>query len=520
MKRREWRLLLMLPLAMLLIGLAIDFLTGYTKMLPHGPLEPVIEEPTLPAMSGPRLGDAPPLPERQAIAAEVPTLRELLADRATVRHEDVLDALTLAWGEELLTADRQASPIPQRVLARDLLLGGVAPGAAITIHGRLLDSVPAPVPGSPAGSTGYQRLAIQLDEQQIAQVLAPDSAGDLIIGRNISLVGRFLGSAGVPSGISGETQMPLLMARSVRVSEQTTDTGDDDLAEMRGLLPKEFPADLYDNVGDERSILETRPYYFLLGQANLDRDSGAALFAGAASGNLRADDIHQQPDRSRGQPLVITGYVYRGWEDSNVARDQPFGVHRVLRILLWNRDFGQVTESVDGKPTIKNQILRLYEVCLVTDQPLPERGAKIIVPSRFFKFRAIPVTPNSLRDKRNGVQRQSDNVYTFVFVGSSYTYEPPPPKYTISALDIVVSILCIGVGILMFVLVRRDQRLEGLVGAQVRRFRDTRKRLANERTLTAKTTAKTTDETTAPGDATPPAPESSAEPSGPTVHPS
>jgi hypothetical protein len=512
MKRREWRLLLMLPLAMLVISLVINFLTDYARMIPNGPLEPMLEEPALPAMPGPRLGDAPPLPERQAISAETPTVRELLADRANVRHDDVLDALTLAWGEEVLAADRQSAPIPQSVLARDLLLGGVAPGAAITVHGRLLDSVPAPVAGSPSDSPGYQRLALQLDEQQIAQVLAPISAGDLVIGRDISLVGRFLGSAGVPSGTSGETQMPLIMARSVRASEQTTDPGDDDLAEMRGLLPKEFPADLYDNVSDERSILETRPYYYLLGQANLDRDGGPGLFADAASGNLHADDIHKRPDRSRGQPFVISGYVYRSWEDSNVARDQPFGVHRGLRVLLWSRDFGQVTENLDGKPTLKSQILRLYEACLVTDQPLPERGAKIIIPSRFFKFRSIPVTPNSLRDKRNGVQRQSDKVYAFVFVGSSYAFEPPPPIYTFNVLDTVIAALCIGLAVLMFVLVRRDQRLEDLIGPQVRRIRESRKRLAAGRPQTAKPIS--------PENANPAASASSAKPTGPIVPPS
>ncbi len=501
MKKREWRLLLMLPFAVLAIGVVINVLMGYAKMIPHGPLEPVIEEPALPAMPGPRFSDAPPLPERAAITTEIPTVRELLADRAAVRHEDTLDALTLAWGEELLAADRSSPPIPQHVLARDLLLGGVQPGAAVTVHGRLLDSVPAPLAGPPGD--GYQRLAIQLDEQQIAQVLAVDSAADLVIGRDVQILGRFLGSAAVPSGAAGDTQMPLIMARSVRASEKMVD-GDDDLTEMRGVLPIQFPADLYDNVGDERSILETRPYYYLLGQARLDRDNnGTELFDGVTSGNLHADEIHQQPDHFRGQPFIITGYVYRCWEDSNAARDQPFGVNRVLRILLWNRDFGQVTENLDGKPTMKSQILRLYEACLVTDQPMPERGAKIIIPSRFFKFRAIPVTPNSLRDKRNSVQRQSDNVYTFVFVGTTYGFEPPPPMYTFSLLDTIIAILCVGLGILMFVLVRRDQRLEGLIGAQIRRFRATRQRLTQRR-MEATTPAATQVTTTSSSTQSPP----------------
>ena len=488
MKKREWRLVLMLPFALVAIGVVINVLLGYTKMIPHGPLEPVIEEPALAPMPGPRLSDAPALPEQTAITAEIAIVHELIADRATVRHEDVLDALTLAWAQELLTADRAAPPIPQHALARDLLMGGVRPGAAITLHGRLLDSIPAPIAGA---ATGYQRLSIQMDELQIAQVLAPETAATLVIGRDVQVLGRFLGTAAVPSGTAGDTQMPLIIARNVRASEQTTDPGDDDLAEMRGLIPKQLPDDLYTNVGDERSILETRPYYFLLGQARVDRDGEATVYDHAPSGNLTADDIHQKPDSFRGKPFTITGYVYRGWEDSNVARDQPFGVTRVVRLLLWNRDFGKVTEDIDGKPTIKSQILRLYEACLVTDQPLPERGAKIIVNSRFFKFRAIPVTPSSLRDKRNQVQRQSDNVYPFVFVGSGYTFEAPPPMYTFSWMDTIIAACCIGLGILMLVLVRRDLRLEGLVGAQIRKFRATRQALAQARKIGGKPVAQT-----------------------------
>ena len=478
MKKREWRLILMLPFALVVIGAVINVLIGYTKIIPNGPLEPVLEEPPLVAMPGPRLGDAPPLPEQTAITAEVATVLELIADRATVRHEDILDALTLAWAQELLVADRAAPPIPQHVLARDLLMGGVRPGAAITMHGRLLDSISAPVTGAAAG---YQRLSIQLDEQQIAQVLAPESAAEMVIGREVQVLGRFLGTAAVPSGTTGETQMPLIVARQVRASDQTPELGDDDLAEMRGLIPKKLPDDLFSNVGDERSILETRPYYFLLGQARVDRDGEATVFEHVPSGNLTADDIHQKPDSFRGKPFTIAGYVYRGWEDSNVARDQPFGVTRVVRLLLWNRDFGKVTEDIDGKPTIKSQILRLYEVCLVTDQPLPERGAKILVNGRFFKFRAIPVTPSSLRDKRNQVQRQSDNVYPFVFVGTGYSFEAPPARHTFTWMDSIIAVCCIALGILMLVLVRRDQRLEGLVGGQIRKFRATRQALAQAR---------------------------------------
>ncbi len=489
MKKREWRLLVMLPFVLVVIGAFINYLLGYAKMIPHGPFEPVIEERVLKPMATPRLNDADPLPSATAIAAELKTVRELIADQANVRHDDVVDALTLAWGAELQHLDLAQPPIPQRVLARDLLLGGVQPGAAVILHGRLLDSVAAPlgpdgaqptadypIPQS-AMPTGYQRLAVQLDEQQIAQVLAPISASELVVGRDIQVLGRFLGSAPAPTGTTGDTQMPLVLARQVRASERSEEQTDPDLVEMRGIMPATLPTDLFTNVGDERSVLETRPYYFLLGQARVDRDGGLAGYATAANGNDRADDIHQKPEEFRGQPFKLTGFVYRCWEDVNVARDQPFGVNRVLRILMWNRDAGKITELLNGKPTLKSQILRLYEVCLISDQVAPARGAKISVDARFFKFRAIPVNADSLRDQRNDVRRQSDNVYTFAFVGVGYSIIPALPPYELRWLDLSIVAACVALGVLIVVLRRRDQRLEKLVGEQVRRLRATRKAL-------------------------------------------
>lgn len=499
MKKREWRLLIMLPFALVVMGVFINYLIGYARMIPNGPLEPVIEELVLKPMATPRLSDAAPLPDTAAIAAELPTVRELIADRANIRHEDALDALTLAWAGELTSSDRTVPPIPQRVLARDLLLGGVMPGAAVMIHGRLLDSVAAPI----AGGEAYQRLAVQLDEQQIAQVLAPASASELVIGREVQVLGRFLGSAPAPTGTSGETQMPLIVAREARPAEHAANDVDADLEEMRGTVPAHLPDDLYANIGDERSVLETRPYYFLLGQARIDRENGPEVFATVPAGNDVADDIHQRPADFRGKPFNLTGYVYRAWEDPNVARDQPFGVARCLRVLMWHRDFGKVTELLDGKPTVKSQILRLYEVCLIGDQPAPARGALITVSGRFFKFRAIPVNPDSLRDRRNDVHRQSDYVYTFAFVGTGYAAVPSEIRYQFRWVDTVVTAAAIGLTILLIVLLRRDRRLESRIGDQVKRLRSTRKALQRARVDAVHAQA--------------PAPASGADISGPTL---
>lgn len=480
MKRREWRLILTLPIAVVFLGLGIQYLMAYAAMIPNGPAEPVIEEKILDPTPPVRLADAPALPDAAAVDAVRTAVRETIADRAAVRHEDGIGAETVAWAQALIAADTAAPPIPQRALARDLLLGGMVDGAAVNLHGRLVDSVEAPI----AGGTGFQRLAVQLDEQQTVQVLAPPEAGSLVIGRPVQVIGRLLGKAPLPTGERGETAVPLIAARVVRADEEGSPEVEPDLAEMRTGVPASLPDDLWTNVGDERSVLETRPYYYLLGQAKIDRDTNG-LFADAPSGNADADDIHQEPARFRGKIYTVVGSVYKSWEDPNVARDQPFGVAKVRRILLWNRDFGKVTEQVDGKTVIKSQILRLYEVCVSGDQPAPERGARVAVDGRFFKFRAIPVKADTLRDARNSVTRQSDNVYTFVFVGAGYRVIPPPPAYEFGSFDVIAVAVALAFGVLFVMLRRRDSRLEGRIAGQVRALRSTRHTLEAARQVPA-----------------------------------
>jgi hypothetical protein len=472
LQRREWRLLLTMPIALVLMAVLIHMLNGYRELLHDGPDEPVIVERTLSAMPPARLADAADLPSAAAIAAVSPEIRSLMADRAIIRHDDELDAVALAWADLLLAADRTAPPIPQRVIARDLVLGGVMPGAAVTLHGRLIDSIAAPV----AGGETRQRLVLELDEQQQAVVIADATAGSLTIGRPIQILGRYLGPVVMPSGdasAKGTTLMPLIAARTARPDASGPSATEPDLEEMRGGVPAQLPTNLYDDLSDERMVLESRPYYYLLGQAKIDADAPANL-ADADSGNLRADDIHQDPPTFRGRPFTVTGTVYRTWEDPNVRRDQPFGVARVQRMLLWSRDMGKITEQVDGKAVLKSQILRLYEVCVSGDQPVPARGERVAITGRFFKFRAIPVQPDALRDQRNRVVRQSDHVYTFVFVAAGYRLIPPPPRYELGSFDVIAAVVTISLVGLLFFLRRRDKRLEEQVGGQIRQLRKTR----------------------------------------------
>ena len=471
MQRREWRLLVMLPLLLFILGALIQGAIKYAESIPVGSLEPEIPEIPLAAMPPLHLADAAPLPDQAAITAEAKDVAELLASQATVRHGDELDATTLAWAEALLAGDRTTQPIVQRVSARDLLQNGARLGSAVALSGRLEDSVAAPV----AGGRTWQRLALALDEGQFVQILAPEEAATLPIGREITVLGRYLGNAEVPAGSPAKTlSTPLVAARLVRETTPASapsDVGLDD--EYRGQFTG-LAMDVFNEVSDQRSVLETRPYYHLLGQIATDRviDPGPT-----ANGNLTANAIHQDPPAHRGQRFTVTGHVIRAWLDDGVARDRPYGLSRVVRVLMWNRDFGQVTEIQNGKSVFKSQILRLYELAALTDQPLPTKGEVLTCEGRFFKFRAIPVPEDRDRDRRNGVQRQSDRVYPFVFATAGWASVPTAPRYEFGWATWVFSLAILGIAGTLAYFLHRDGKTHLKVREQVAALRRTRRKL-------------------------------------------
>jgi hypothetical protein len=196
-------------------------------------------------------------------------------------------------------------------------------------------------------------------------------------------------------------------------------------------------------------------------------------------GNARADDLHQDPGKFRNQPATFVGTVYRSWSDDQVAEDRPWGIARVLRMLLYRSDWGPITESIDGKTERRTKLVsRLYEFAVVTDQPPPPERAEVRITGRFFKYRAIPVTPNPARDQANGVdQRQSDKVYTCFAVAAGYTLLPPPPLIEFSPLGFLLGACALVMTLVFWRLSRRDAAGAEKLQEQVRRLRATRRSL-------------------------------------------
>jgi hypothetical protein len=421
-------------------------------------------------MARPELAAAAPLADAAAVAEALPIVRELIQDRASIRHSDELDGATLAWAGTLLADDLASPPIAQRVSALDLVLGDLRPGAPVMISGRLEDAASANV-----GEQTWERLLVSLEDGQFAQVLAPPTARAVPIGAMVQVVGRHLGWSVLPAG-SANQHLPLLLGRAVNVAA----AGPEATNPYRGIVT--MPPDLWQDVDDERVVVETRPYFYLLGQVNTDRTEPERFAAEALDGNANADRIHRQPDQHRGKAYRVSGYVYRAWEDATVASEQPWGISRVVRVLLWNRDSGEVTEKVNGKTVLKTQILRLYELAMITDQPLPQTMERITAVGRFLKFHAVPVELNRERDRANAVERQSDKVYTFMFCSGPAILLPPPPKYSFSGFAIAACVgLLLIVGLIM-VLWRRDNRTAGEVMGLIRKLRHTRRAVMKAKT--------------------------------------
>lgn len=448
------------------------------------------EIPLVP-MARPSIADLPALPDAAAITEQNAGVADHLAKGTVPLWIDQPDAGTLAWIAAILARDRSAPPLPQRVDARDLAQRHVTVGENVVLSGMLEDSRPAPIAGA---TNGYQRLLVALPDQQFVEILAPDSTGDLVIGDEVLVVGRFLGFAVLPPAddavvaplppVAGQAveaqppakpvkvEVPLIAARSA--AKPVVQRATDNPYVMRGEW--KLPADIYENVDDNLLLVETRPYYFTIGQVLQDRTT-AGVWDKIPSANEQGSAIHKEPSKFRGQPFSIHGYVFHAWEDLAVAQDQPFGVSRVVRVILWSEDRGDWEVNDGGTvKTSSKLILRAFEIAAITHEPLPQVGDQLTANGRFLRLRAMEVKPKP-NPRGNSVQRQSDRAYTFLFVADDFTKVPEAPHYDLTWLKIGVVLVAVFLAVSLLVMARSESRKKDEVFASVRKFRETRNAL-------------------------------------------
>lgn len=488
------------------------------------------QEIPLPPMAKPSIATLPALPDAAAIAEHQSGVGEQLANGTVPLWIEQPDASTLAWVKAVLARDLATPPLPQRVEARDLVLRHFKVGENLVISGLLEDSQPAPVAGS---SVGYQRLLITLPGEQYLEVLAPESARNLLIGDEIVVVGRYLGFATLPLAeapaipveaakapldpaapvvtappAATSVQVPMIAARIA--DKPAVQRAVDNPYVMRGEW--RLPADLYANVDDDLLLVETRPYYFTLGQVLLDRTTPDQL-KDIGNANEMGSAIHREPSKFRGQPFTIRGHVFHAWEDPGVAHDQPFGVSRVVRIIMWSEDWGDWDINEGGEIKTKRKlILRAFELAAITHQPLPLPGEVITASGRFLRLRSMEVPPNVERDRRLGIKRQSDRAHTFLFVTNEFTVIPPVADYDFSVLGILVVVVAALLGGGLLWIARREGQKKEEVFDSVRKLRESRQALKAKRLAAAAQPsgdgggAPATDAAAVPSPTTPPTP--------------
>ena len=423
------------------------------------------------AMSAPQLGGLPVLPGPEAIAEQRSTVADLQRDGLRPSLLTGVDAVILAWIEAIEVGDRALPPLPQRVSAEDFARGLVQAGQPLLVSGRLEDLSPAAVEG---GGGGWRWLSLALADGQYSLVLARDDGGEFVLNERIDVVGRYLGR--VETAAAGAMQeTPLIAARMVTASRASTANAiPEGMREFYG--PLRLPDDLYRGINDELPLIETRAYYYTVGQVKTE---GATphLYADAIDANRRANEIHQRPDEFRGQVGSVNGMVYHAWEDEQIAADKPFDVRRVGRILLYKRDIGPITE--DGVTKTKS-VLRLFELAVVGDQPLPAVGEYVEATGRFVKWRSIKVDRNRPEDRTHSFAGGAGNVYSMFFVVPSYRQRVVeridwmPVKITLA--------VCAGIlFVAMLIYLHRDRGAERRMRDSVALLRETRRKVGPRR---------------------------------------
>jgi len=423
------------------------------------------------AMRAPQLSALPALPGPAAIAEQQGTIADLQRDGVQPSLLTGLDAIVMAWVEALEAADRAKPPLPQRVSAEDFGRRLVQGGQPLLVSGRLDDLSPAVVEG---GGGGWRWLSVALAEGNYALVLARDDGGELVLNERIDVVGRYLGRLETAS--AGTTQeTPLIAARVVTAARSATANAiPEGMREFYG--PLRLPEDLYRDVNDELPLIETRAYYYTVGQVKTE-GATPELYADAIDANRQANDIHQRPDEFRGRVGTINGSVYHVWEDEQVAADKPFDVRRVGRILLFKRDIGPITE--DGVTKTKS-VLRLFELAVVGDQPLPAVGDYIEATGRFVKWRSIKVDRNRPEDRVNNFAGGAGKVYSMFFVVPSFrqkvveSIDWMPVKITLSVFAGVFFVA-------MLFYLHRDRGAERRMRDSVALLRETRRKAGAHR---------------------------------------
>jgi len=443
----------------------------------------------LPNMRVPDLQSLASLPDYEAIKAASADVARLRAEPKSVRlHLGGLNRVTVAWARAQLLDDRDKPPLPQAFPPEDYFVGQVPAGHAVLLSGILADLVKDRIRHEEGDDEVWYRGTLVLDNAEdktlVMHLIAPDwalpDAGELL-GKRVNLFGRYLARADLADAGGREQEVPVLAVLSAGTPEESDVVHLLDIGE----LPRESDEislvgvdreAVFSGIDDIEPVLELRPYYYLLGQARLDR-STPGVYDEAPSAHAISYRIHADPDAWRGEPMQMEGKVWDAWEDDQVSRDQPYDIQRVVRIWAWKVVY----------PATDRPFYDLYEIAAIVPEgkPVPVPGDRVAVTGRFLKMHAYRTDKHPQQDMMNEVIRHSRNVYFTMLVAGDYTLLPPlqPPDFSLLGVPLWILFLSVALSFALWMgyLIRHEHRTEDKYKKPVRRLRAGRRKLKLKR---------------------------------------
>ena len=320
---------------------------------------------------------------------------------------------SFAWLRKQLELDSKQGPLPQYFSVQDIIIDGLAFGTPTVVSGLLLNTRTVTVTDS---NEEWQWMVIEAQDHQFIMLLVPGHVQDYTIGNPVKIVARSMGLMKIPG--HDDHWMPLLGARNVYEPKDTGVESDFGVISPTPDLSTVNESELFETIDDERTVLELRPYFYLLGKINLIDSYDENVYENAVPANPISGKMHDNPSAYRGQVFTVRGRVLDVFKDDLVKRQKPYNIEKVSRVLLWalvkekyqeqNTYTGEITEKI-------THVRHTYELAVIGDVGELSVGQIVEATGRFLKVHGIPMDRSSNRDRVFG-KLQSDNFYSKMFV--------------------------------------------------------------------------------------------------------
>lgn len=399
-----------------------------------------------------------------------------------------IDAHKMAEAYALHEAYAIGSVVLQRPQVATLSNGQVARDVPLVTQGELVAVESAPVRIGERTQTWDWGL-LMLGEVAVVVVM-PEIPVDLTIGNQARLIGHYVGRMPVAGG-HPDQRVAVILGKRMFMPDDDTDGPGSGLLEAGipdALVDPSRPGiqdELFARIDDEEAILEARPYYYMLYTVDRADAWNDEDYSDAPSALEMREAILAAPQDLRNTPMRVEGMLLRAWEDHMVARDQPYGIERVVRLFLFNRIYGEREVEVYSPTgtylrteTETGVMPVIFEVAVITDKAIPNVRERPWIRSvgRFLKVHGIPSarSDDHTAEAIQKQQRHSEYNYYPLFVARDFEVEEGQETDTFwwSAAFLVIAFSFL---VWISIMIHRDNRRRG-VAASVRRLRTARRR--------------------------------------------